>query len=177
MIKISLRAVSFVAFACLAACGSDSGSAASSAKPASSAAAKSSGAAATSAAPAAKAAPELVEVKNDKRKLSFKAPKDIKADPGGESYSWNTMQILVEQTLEPIAKNDDLMKVAPGTTTEGATPEASTEGDVLISTWKQKEGPAWAVCGQKGKSVALRIAFEPDHKDIALGMCKTLKAE
>ncbi|HTJ85447.1 MAG TPA: hypothetical protein VL400_27200 [Polyangiaceae bacterium] len=177
MIKVTVTIASAVALTCLAACGSDSGGAASSAKPSTSAAAKSSAVAATSAAPAANAAPELAEVKNDKRKLSFKAPKDLKADAGGESYSWGTMQIMVEQTLEPIAKNEDLMKVAPGTTTEGATPEASTEGDVLISTWKQKEGPAWAVCGPKGKSVALRIAFEPEHKEIALGMCKSLKAD
>jgi hypothetical protein len=175
MIKLSTTLVASAAMVLLSACGSstEGGAASGSAKASSAAAAKG------SAAPTAEAkkAPELVDVKNEKRKLSFKAPKDLKSDPSGDSYSWDTMQIMVEQTMDPIAKNEDLMKVAPGTTTEGATPESSTEGEVLISSWKQKEGPAWAVCGQKGKSVALRLGFEPAHKDVAMGICKSLKVD
>jgi hypothetical protein len=142
--------------------------------------AKSGPAAPVSAAATAKptaAAPEMDELKNEKRKLSFKAPKGTKADAGGESYTWDTMQIIVESTMEPVAKHEDLMKIVPGSGKEGAAIEATSEGEVLISSWREKDGPAHAVCGQKGKSAALRLSFEPDHKSIALAMCKSLRVE
>ena len=121
--------------------------------------------------------PELVEMKNDKRHFTFKVPKGTKADPGGESYSWDTMQILVEQTMEPVAKAEDLMKVVTGSLKDGAKIDSRTEGDVLVSVWQQPQGPMQIVCGQVGKSVAVRASYEPSHKDIALAICKSLRIE
>jgi hypothetical protein len=119
--------------------------------------------------------PELVEMKNEKRQFSFQVPKGTKADASGDSYSWDTMQILVEIPLAPIAKVDDLMQVVVGSLKEGAKIESKTEGDVLIASWKQPSGPMHMVCGQTGKSVVVRVSFEPTHKEIALAMCKSLR--
>ncbi len=175
MIKLPTSLVAAAALVLLSACGSSTeGSAASGSAKASSAPAAKGSAAPTA---EAKKAPELTEVKNDRNKLTFKAPNNLKANDGGDSYSWDTMQIMVEKTMDPVAKNEDLMKVAPGTTTEGATIDSSAEGEVLISSWKQKDGPAHAICGQKGKTAALRLMFEPDHKDVAMGICKSLKVD
>lgn len=134
---------------------------------------------ATGAAPAPLGAkvPELVDMKNEKRKFSFKVPKDTKADPGGDSYSWDTMQILVETPMAPVAKAEDLMQVVVASLKDGAKIDYKTEGDVLIAIWQQPKGPMHAVCGQAGKAVAVRASFEPDHKEIALAICKSLRIE
>lgn len=134
---------------------------------------------ATGAAPAATGAkvPELVDMKNDKRKFTFKAPKDTKADAGGDSYQWDTMQIMVEVTPAPVAKGEDLMQVVMASLKDGAKIDYKTEGEVQIAMWQLPKSPMNMVCGQTGKSVALRIALEPDHKDIALAMCKSLRIE
>jgi len=121
--------------------------------------------------------PEFVEMKNDKRHFSFKVPKGTKADASGDSYSWDTMQILVEVTLAPVAKADDLMQVVVGSLKDGAKIDSKSEGDVLISSWQQPNGPMQIICGQTGKLVAVRASFEPDHKEIALAMCKSLRID
>jgi hypothetical protein len=121
--------------------------------------------------------PELVEMKNDKRKFSFKVPKDTKVDAAGDSYNWDTMRIMVEPTVAPVAKVEDLMQVVVGSLKEGAKIDSTTAGDVLISTWQQKDGPAHIVCGQAGKSVVIRAAYEPSHKDVALAICKSLRID
>lgn len=135
-----------------------------------------SGAPPAAAAPASKL-PELVEMKNEKRGFSFKVPKTTKADPGGDSYSWDTMQIMVEMSMEPVAKAEDMMKVVVDSLKEGAKIESTTKGNVMISHWKQTQGPAHAVCSQAGKSVVVRLAFEPDHKDIAMAICESLRID
>ena len=169
----SLRIGSLVvAMASLAACNSPGEGAASNASPSGKAQTGAPGAAAQGA-----KVPELVEMKNEKRKFSFKVPKDTKANPGGDSYTWNTMQIMVEPTMAPVAKVEDLMQVVVGSLKEGAKIDSKTEGDVLISTWQQTDGPAHIVCGQAGKSVVIRAAYEPSHKDVALAICKSLRID
>lgn len=134
--------------------------------------------ASSSAGAAATAKPlDLEDVKNEKRKFSFKGPKGIKADASGDSYQWDTMQIMVEQPEAALEKNEDLMKVVVGSGKDGATLENGAEGAVLVTSWKQKDGPAHMVCGQKGKTVALRIMHEPDHKAQASAICKSLKVD
>src|SRR5512133_2348813 len=145
-----------IAMASLAACNSSGEGAASNASPSAKAQPGAPGAAAQGA-----KIPELVEMKNEKRKFSFKVPKDTKADPGGDSYNWNTMRIMVEPTMAPVAKVEDLMQVVVGSLKEGAKIDSKTEGDVLLSTWQQTDGPMHIVCGQAGRSVVIRAAYEP----------------
>jgi hypothetical protein len=169
----SLRIGSLVvAIASLVACNSSGEGAASNASPSAKAQPGAPGAAGQGA-----KVPELVEMKNDKRHFTFKVPKDTKADPSGDSYSWDTMQIMVEPTMEPVAKAEDLMKVVVGSLKDGAKIDSKTEGDVLVSIWQQPQGPMQIVCGQVGKSVAVRASYEPSHKDIALAICKSLRIE
>ena len=85
---------------------------------------------------------------------------------------------------EPAANSDtldlsleDLMQVVMASVKDGAKIDYKTEGEVQIAMWQLPKSPMNMVCGQTGKSVALRIALEPDHKDIALAMCKSLRVE
>ena len=118
----------------------------------------------------------MKEFKSDKHKVTFKAPADTKDGGTGESFSWKTMQIIVEGTL-PISKEEDLVKTANPDTIQGVKMDSATVGDLFITTYQEKQGPAHAVCGKKGTSVDMRISFEPQDKNVGLAICKSFKIE
>lgn len=120
---------------------------------------------------------EYEELKNDKLGYSIKVPKGAKttmADQNGGSYSWDTMLILVHPTGEPLASADDVQKgiVVP----DGAKPEKATEGDLFLVTLKMDKGPYDVAIGKKGAKFIAQCKAEPDHKEIALEVCKSIKA-
>lgn len=133
-------------------------------------------AASSTATAAAKPKQEYEEVKNDKLGYSIKLPKGAKttmADANGGSYGWDTMMILVHPTAEPLASADDVQK---GVVLGEAKPEKATEGDLFLVTLKVDKGPYDVAVGKKGTKFIAQCKAEPDHKEIALEVCKSIKA-
>lgn len=159
----------------LAACG-DGGSAkpAGSAAPAASADAKGIGKA--PAAEAKPAKPQLEEVKNDAMGYTLKIPKGsttTMADANGGSYGFDTMVIMVGPTGMEIKTVDDVLA---GVNTADGKVEKKEAGDVVYAVVEAPSSPVKIYAGPKGKKIASTCMAEPDHKDLAIEICTSIKS-
>jgi hypothetical protein len=136
------------------------------------------GSSASSASAAASGEPkkkvEMQDVTNDKLGYIIKLPKELKSSSGDEnggSYGWDTMMIFVEPT-EEIAKDDD---VHAGADLNGAKVEKKTVGDSFVSIVEKPKSPVLVYGGPKGGKIRARCMAEPDHKDLAVEICSSLR--
>ena len=79
--------------------------------------------------------------------------------------------------FDPAKSNDILFATAAESTRRGAERKDMNEDSIIISQWKQQDGPMWTVCAVEGKRPILIIASEPAHKDVVLAGCKSLKVD
>lgn len=117
---------------------------------------------------------EMQDVSNDKLGYIIKLPKDLKSSSGDEnggSYGWDTMMIIVEPTTE-ITKDDD---VHAGADLVGSKVEKKTVGDSFVSIVEKPQSPVHVYGGPKGGKIRARCMAEPQHKDLAVEICSSLR--
>lgn len=125
----------------------------------------------------ASAKPELEEVKSEKIGFTLKVPKGTKADAevaGTASYKWDTMIINVEPTTAELKSPDDLMTKAVDPA-DGKV-DKKTEGDAFIVIIEKPSNPVHVFAGPKGAKLQSHCVAEPDHKDLAVEICSSLKS-
>ncbi len=118
----------------------------------------------------------LEEVKNEGLGYTIEIPKGAEQamnDANGGMYTKDTMIIKVDPLGVETKTADDLLRAV--NTGDGKV-DKKEQGDLFVVVVEKEASPVNIYAGPKGAKFAAHCMAEPDHKDLAMQICTSIKA-